>query len=51
MRTGLTDDVIAQLDDYEASDLPEPWKAALALCDRLSGFEHRGIIPPSCTSG
>jgi len=46
VRTGLTDEVIAQLVDYEASELPESWKAALALCDRLSGFEHRGIIPP-----
>ncbi|WP_419841041.1 carboxymuconolactone decarboxylase family protein [Candidatus Poriferisodalis sp.] len=47
MRTGLTDDVIAQLADYEASELPESWKAALALCDRLSGDEHKGVIPPS----
>ena len=46
VRTGLTDDVVAQLVDYEASDLPEPWKAALALCDWLSGFEHSGVIPP-----
>jgi len=46
VRTGLTDEVIAQLVDYEASELPESWKAALALCDRLSGFEHPGIIPP-----
>lgn len=46
MRPGLTDEVIVQLCDYEASDLPESWKAALALCDRLSGFEHRGLIPP-----
>lgn len=36
MRTGLTDEVIAQLDDYETSDLPEPWKAALRLTDHIS---------------
>ena len=46
LRTGLTDEVVAQLTDYEASDLPESWKAALALCDRLSGYEHKGVIPP-----
>ena len=46
MRTGLTDEVVAQLTDYEASELPESWKAALALCDRLSGFDHSGRIPP-----
>lgn len=46
MRTGLTDEVIAQLTDYEASDLPESWKTALALCDRLSGYEYKGVIPP-----
>ena len=46
VRTGLTDEVVAQLADYEASELPESWKAALALCDWLSGFEHSGKIPP-----
>ena len=45
VRTGLTDEVVNQLADYEASDLPESWKAALALCDRLSGYEHKGEIP------
>ena len=46
VRTGLTNEVVAQLTDYEASELPESWKAALALCDWLSGFEHSGVIPP-----
>ncbi|WP_428120787.1 carboxymuconolactone decarboxylase family protein [Candidatus Poriferisodalis sp.] len=46
VRTGLTNEVVAHLVDYEASDLPESWKAALALCDWLSGFEHSGVIPP-----
>ena len=46
MRTGLTDEVVAKLDDYENSDLDDGWKAALALADWLSGNEHSGKIPP-----
>lgn len=46
MRTGLTDEVVAELDDYENSDLPNDWTAALALADWLSGNEHSGKIPP-----
>ena len=44
MRTGLTDEVIDQLADYETSDLPESWKAALAFADHLSG-ESGGLLP------
>ena len=44
MRTGLTDEMIAQLHDYEASDLPASWKAALRLTDHLSG-DRAGILP------
>ena len=46
MRTGLSDEVIAKLDDFEASDLPESWKAAIELADWMSGNEHSGQIPP-----
>ena len=45
MRTGLTDEVVDKLDDYEQSDLEAGWKAALALADWLSGNEHSGQIP------
>jgi len=34
---GATEDVVAKLADYEASDLPERTKAALRLADRLAG--------------
>jgi alkylhydroperoxidase family enzyme len=34
---GATEDVVAKLADYEASDLPERTKAALRLADRLTG--------------
>jgi len=37
VRTGLTDEIIAQLDDYEHSDLEPAWIAALQLTDHLSG--------------
>lgn len=43
MRTGLTDEIIAQLDDYEHSDLDPAWIAALRLTDHLSG-EPQGAI-------
>jgi alkylhydroperoxidase family enzyme len=34
---GATEDLVAKLADYEASDLPERTKAALRLADRLAG--------------
>ena len=37
MSRGATEDVVAKLADYEASDLPERTKAALRLADRLAG--------------
>ena len=46
MRTGLSDEVIGQLDDYENSDLPPSWIAALKLADHLSG-DPEGSIPDS----
>ena len=36
MSRGATEDLVAKLADYEASDLPERTKAALRLADRLS---------------
>ena len=46
MRTGLSDDIIAQLDDYESSDLPPSWIAALKLTDQVSG-DVQGRLPDS----
>lgn len=46
MRTGLTEEIIAQLDDYETSDLPDSWKAALRLTDHISGGAA-GPLPPA----
>ena len=37
VRTGLTEEMVDQLSDYEASDLPESWKAALCFSEHLSG--------------
>lgn len=37
MSRGATEDLVAKLADYEASDLPERAKAALRLADRLAG--------------
>lgn len=37
MSRGATEDLVAKLEDYEASDLPERTKAALRLADRLAG--------------
>jgi alkylhydroperoxidase family enzyme len=34
---GATEELVAKLADYEASDLPERTKAALRLADRLTG--------------
>lgn len=42
MRTGLTEATIQKMHDYEASDLTEREKAALALADRLA-FDHRRV--------
>jgi alkylhydroperoxidase family enzyme len=39
VRRGATEDLVAKLEDYEASDLPERTKVALRLADRLAG-EH-----------
>jgi hypothetical protein len=33
---GATEDVVAKLQDYEASDLPERTKVALRYADRLT---------------
>lgn len=44
MRTGLTDEVVAELVDYESSSLlADSWKAALRLTDHLSG---EGAVGP-----
>ena len=40
MSRGATEDLVAKLADYEASDLPERTKAALRLADALSGEHH-----------
>ena len=37
MSRGATEDLVAKLEDYEASDLPERTKVALRLADRLTG--------------
>jgi alkylhydroperoxidase family enzyme len=42
MRTGLTEATIQKMHDYEASDLSEREKSALALADRLA-FDHRNV--------
>ncbi len=44
VRTGLTDEIIKQLDDYQSSSLPAAWKAALAFADHLAG-KPKGPIP------
>ena len=36
MSRGATEDVVAKLQDYEASDLPERTKVALRYADRLT---------------
>jgi alkylhydroperoxidase family enzyme len=33
---GLTEDIVAKLEDYESSDLPERTKAALRFADKLA---------------
>jgi alkylhydroperoxidase family enzyme len=42
---GATEDLVARLADYEASDLPERTKAALRLADRLWG--DPGSVDPA----
>jgi alkylhydroperoxidase family enzyme len=37
VRRGATEDLVAKLQDYESSDLPERTKVALRLADRLTG--------------
>ena len=37
MRRGATEDLVAKLENYEQSDLPERTKVALRLADRLAG--------------
>ena len=44
VRAGLTDEMVAQLADYENSDLPEAWKAAVQFSEHLSG-SPKGPIP------
>ena len=44
VRSGLTNEMISQLSDYESSDLSEAWKAALAFSEHLSG-SPKGPIP------
>jgi alkylhydroperoxidase family enzyme len=41
VRRGATEDLVARLADYEASDLPERTKAALRLADRLTAADPR----------
>lgn len=45
MGRGATEDLVAKVEDYEGSDLPERTKAALRLADRLSG--ERPTIDPA----
>ena len=44
MSRGATEDRVAKLADYEASDLPERTKAALRYADKLSG-DDRAVDP------
>lgn len=44
MSRGATEDLVAKLENYERSDLPERTKAALRLADRLAG--DRPTIDP-----
>ena len=44
MRRGATEDLVAKLADYEASDLPDRTKVALRLADHLTG-DHPTIEP------
>jgi alkylhydroperoxidase family enzyme len=42
VRRGATEDLVAKLEDYEHSDLPERTKVALRLADRLAG-DHPAV--------
>ena len=42
MSRGATEDLVAKLADFEASDLPERTKTALRLADKLSG-DYRSV--------
>jgi alkylhydroperoxidase family enzyme len=42
VRRGATEDLVAKLQDYESSDLPERTKVALRLADRLASA-HPGV--------
>lgn len=45
VRTGLTDEVVAQLADYERSELlADSWKAALRLTDFITSGDG-GVMP------
>jgi alkylhydroperoxidase family enzyme len=44
VRRGATEELVAKLADYEASDLPERTKVALRLADRLAS-EHPAVDP------
>ena len=41
MSRGATEDVVAKVEDYEASDLPERTKVALRLADRLAAEQPK----------
>ena len=41
MSRGATEEMVAKLEDYEASDLPERTKVALRLADRLAGEQPK----------
>ena len=45
MRRGATEDVVAKLVDYEASDLPERTKMALRFADRMTAPTPPSIDP------
>ena len=45
MSRGATEDVVAKLVDYEASDLPERTKMALRFADRMTG--ERPTVDPA----
>ena len=44
MRKGLSDEKRSQLSDYRTSDLPDSWKAAIALSEHLAGAP-KGPLP------
>ena len=41
MSRGATEDVVAKVEDYETSDLPERTKVALRLADRLTAEQPK----------